>query len=113
MIVNFSTISLSRFCKKINGVYLHDFLCSRDFICIHIHFVGNSLLYYATPFYSDDSFNLCKESGIVPYYVSSDSFSELVRFFSLRFPDKHFNYLRILFVIHFGSICLLSHLLRR
>nr|DAX66110.1 MAG TPA: hypothetical protein [Microviridae sp.] len=93
MIVNFSTISLSRFCKKINGLYIHEFLSSLDFICIHIHSVGSSFLYYATPFCDDNSFNLCKESGIVPYYVSSDSFSELIRFFSLRFPDKHFNYI--------------------
>lgn len=93
MIVNNYSSKLSSYCKELFGMSLYDFFSSRDVICVHIHFLNGFPLYYVTPFYSDDLFNACKSSGVVPYYVSSNSFSELVRYFSLKFPAKHFNFL--------------------
>lgn len=92
MIVNFSISDLSIYCKKNLGLSLHDFFRTRDVVCVHVHYVCGNALYYVTPFYCDESFNACKDSGIVPYYVSSDSFSELIRFLHLRFPNKQFNF---------------------
>lgn len=93
MLVNNSSDKLSAFCVKYLGLSLDSLIKARDVLHVHIHFVGGAPLFYVTPFLSDGGFDDCQSEGIVPYFLSSYSFSDIVSYFNLSYPGKKFKFL--------------------
>lgn len=93
MIVNNSSVKLSKFCREYFGVSVFRLIMSRDVLHVHLHFVNGVPFFYVTPFYSDIAFDECKDSGVVPYLCSSCNFSDILSFFKSYCPDKNFKFL--------------------
>ena len=93
MIVNNSSAKFSKFCQEYFGISVFRLILSRDVLHVHVHYVSGVPFFYVTPFFSDTSFEECKDSGVFPYLCSSCNFSDILFFFDSYCPDKKFKFL--------------------